>query len=829
MRDEAARKVEGVKRGYQLSRYLPQQVHVTESVVKCAGGEYQAFFKVGGVAFETAEPSKIDARHNLLISWLRQTLAGGEFGVTAYRVRRRLEAELEAEYDNDFSTILAEQYYERLNKLGALVTELYLVISFKPALDKVTKMLLKRGDAEAERRLEQGWVSQLEDACKSTESVLRQYAPERLGLYEQDGQVYSRIKDFLGFLVNGTWINTPLRRTPLSEQLVLAENVFRDEYRAISLHGKRRYAAYLDLQDYPDAYNTGALDALLYSRCEFVEVMSFRPANIVDGRERLKRMEGYLISAGDVTETELSDFATAQAAQKLGALVFGDFHYGLACFGESFEQAQAAKAEVQGIIAKSDGFRVGVVDVVPMCGMLSAIPGNWDYIPRQAFISDAAFFGLCPFHNFGGGKQRGNPWGEAVTVLMTPSRQPFYFNFHVTDENVDAFGKKVLGNCTIIGQSGSGKTVLETFLLSFLLKVKGIRMVLFDKDRGLEPFVRRIGGQYLALEIGKPTGLNPFHFDLTPAYRAHLVDLLKACIAEHGAVTLEEQILLEQAIVAVYNMPKPLRRLTTLIQNIPAAGAGKRLAEKLAKWTRGTDGDENGGSLAWVFDNDADTLEMNADRVIAFDYTEMLKVEQLVTVILLHLLYRMETLITGEPFVYVMAEFWRALQNKALAGFAGDKQKTIRKQNGLGIFDTQEPADMLKTAYGDTMVQQTAIKIFLPNGDGVWEDYKKMGCTEREFQLIKREFHAESRKFLIKMGDTSVVASLDLGGMDEALDILSGSTDNVELLQAVMEEHGPEPHQWVRPFHDAIAQRRGRFVDDGVFVDRGDGVPRLVR
>lgn len=828
MRDEAARKVEGVRGAFQLSRYLPQQVHVTDSVVKCAAGEYQAYFKVGGVVFETAEASKIDARHNLLVSWLRQTLAGGEFGVTVYRVRRRLEAELEAEYDNDFSAILAEQYHERLNKSGALVTELYLVISFKAALDKVTKMLLKRGDADAERRLEQGWVTRLEDACKATESVLRQYAPERLSLYEQDGHVYSRIKDFLGFLVNGVWLSVPLRRTPMSEQLVLAENVFKDEYRAISLHGTRRYAAYLDLQDYPEEFSTGALDALLYSKCEFVEVMTFRPANIVDGRERLKRMQGFLISAGDVTQTELDDFATAQAAQKLGALVFGDFHYGLACFGDTFQDAQAAKAEVQGIIAKSDGFRVGVVDVVPMCGLLSAIPGNWGLIPRQAFISDAAFFGLCPFHNFGGGKQRGNPWGEAVTVLMTPSRQPFYFNFHITDENVDAFGKKVLGNCTIVGQSGSGKTVLETFLLSFLFKVKGIRVVLFDKDRGLEPFVRRIGGQYLAMEIGKPTGLNPFQFDLTPGYRAHLVELLKACISEHGAVTLEEQMLLEQAIVAVYSLPKPVRRLTTFLQNIPAAGAGKRLGEKLAKWTAGTDGDENGGSLAWVFDNESDTLEMNADRVIAFDYTEMLKVEQLVTVLLLHLLYRMETLINGDPFVYVMAEFWRALQNKALAGFSADKQKTIRKQNGLGIFDTQEPGDMLKSPIGKTMVQQTPIKIFLPNSDSVWEDYRDMGCTEREFQLVK-QFHAESRKFLIKMGDTSVVASLDLGGMDEVLDILSGSTDNVELLQQVIAQHGSEPQQWVRPFHDAIAHRRGRVVDDGVFVDGGDGVPRLVR
>jgi type IV secretion system protein VirB4 len=816
---EVERAVEGERRAYRLSRYIPQEAHVTDSVVRCSTGEYQVFYRVNGVVFETATDQLLDSQHHLLVSWLRQTLAGGEFGVTSYRVRRRLEAQLNGEYDNDFSALLAQEYSERLNKSGALVTELYLVVSFKPALDRVTRMLLSRGGLEAEKRLEKGWIARIEDACKATEAQLRQYGLERLCLYERGGRVYSQVRDFLAFLCNGTWIDTPYGALPLAEQVVLAENLFRAEYRAVSLHGRRRYAAYLDLQDYPDQFHSGGLDALLYSRCEYVEVMGFRPVNVMDGRERLKRMRGYIVSSGDVTQTEMDDFETAQAAQKLGSLVFGDFHYGLAVMGDTFEACQDAKAEIQEIFARSEGFRIGVVDVVPMCGLLSAIPGNWRYVPRQAFITDSAFFGLCTLHNFGGGKQRGNPWGEAVTVLLTPSRQFFFFNFHVTPEGVDATGKKVLGNCVILGQSGTGKTVLEAFLLANLLKVVGIRMVLFDKDRGLEPFVRRIGGQYLSLELGKPTGLNPFHMPMTPPYRAHLLELLKACLSEYGPVELDEELLLEEAVQALYQMPKVQRRMTTLLQNIPAAGAGKRLGEKLRKWAVGTEGLDKAGSLSWVFDNPLDTLELDANRVIAFDYTEILKSDLLVTVILLHLLSRMERLIDGRPFVYVMAEFWRALANKALAGFAGDKQKTIRKQNGLGIFDTQEPADMLKTAYGDTMVQQTAIKIFLPNIDGVWEDYKKMGCTPKEFNIIKQQLQPDSRKFLIKMGDVSVIASLDLSGMDEVLDILSGSTDNVELLQDIIARHGPDPAQWARPYHEAIARRQRRAPKDGETVD----------
>jgi type IV secretion system protein VirB4 len=41
-------------------------------------------------------------------------------------------------------------------------------------------------------------------------------------------------------------------------------------------------------------------------------------------------------------------------------------------------------------------------------------------------------------------------------------------------------------------------------------------------------------------------------------------------------------------------------------------------------------------------------------------------------------------LITGEPFIYVMEDFWKPLQDPLFADFIFNKQKTIRKQSGLG-------------------------------------------------------------------------------------------------------------------------------------------------
>ena len=48
---------------------------------------------------------------------------------------------------------------------------------------------------------------------------------------------------------------------------------------------------------------------------------------------------------------------------------------------------------------------------------------------------------------------------------------------------------------------------------------QGATQVVFDKDRGLEILVRALGGEYLPLTNGVPTGFNPLQLPLTPATR----------------------------------------------------------------------------------------------------------------------------------------------------------------------------------------------------------------------------------------------------------------------------------------------------------------------
>ena len=53
-------------------------------------------------------------------------------------------------------------------------------------------------------------------------------------------------------------------------------------------------------------------------------------------------------------------------------------------------------------------------------------------------------------------------------------------------------------------------------------------------------------------------------------------------------------------------------------------------------------------------------------------------------------------------------EFWKALGDDACRALANDKLKTIRKQNGLGIFATQSPEDALRSDIAAALIVGSA-------------------------------------------------------------------------------------------------------------------------
>ncbi len=258
-----------------------------------------------------------------------------------------------------------------------------------------------------------------------------------------------------------------------------------------------------------------------------------------------------------------------------------------------------------------------------------------------------------------------------------------------------------------------------------------------------------------------------------------------------------EELALTEAVRAVMAMPRELRRMGLVPQYLPEGLTREERENSLSKRLHRWIGD---GDLAWVFDNPQDLLDFDRFPNFGIDGTEFLDNAQVRTPLAFYLLYRMEEIIDGRRFIFVMDEFWKWLLDEAFSDFAFNKLKTIRKQNGFGVFATQSPSDVIESPIAKAVIEQSATQIFLPNPRADAKDYiEGFKVTQPEFEII-RALAEDSRMMLIKQGHHSVICRLDLGPFKQELKVLSGSTDNIFLVEKLRAELGDDPDLWLPVF-----------------------------
>jgi len=424
-------------------------------------------------------------------------------------------------------------------------------------------------------------------------------------------------------------------------------------------------------------------------------------------------------------------------------------------------------------------------------GFWAQFPGNFKFIARKALVSAANFAAFASLHNHAGGRAEGGPWGAPVTLLETTAHGPYHFNFHNGD----------LGNFTVIGPSGAGKTVLITFLLAQARRFTP-QIVYFDKDRGAEPFVRAVGGRYGVLRPGEASGFNPLLLPDTPANRGFLGDWLAQLLGGAERLDAEDLAMLADAVDANFDQPADHRRLLYLRELFLGARRPKAgdLAARLRPWCEG-------GEHAWLFDNPADRIQLD-EAVFGFDMTRILDTPLTRTPAMMYLFHRIEQALDGRPTIIVVDEGWKALDDPVFTQRLKDWEKTLRKRNGVVGFCTQSASDALESRIAAAIVEQAATQIFLPNPKAKAADYiDGFGLTPHEFELV-RALPDTSRCFLVKQADHSAVARLDLSGLDEALLVLAGNERRVRRLDQARAEKGDDPADWLPAYLASARERR---------------------
>ncbi|KAA3452348.1 type VI secretion protein [Mesorhizobium sp. SARCC-RB16n] len=782
------------RRERSIATHIPYMRHLSDTVIGLESGSVLSVIKLDGLFFQTEDQAELNMRASVQNTLIR-ALGSSRYSLWSTVIRSQVKPELGGSFPDPFCDLLNGRYMAALREKRMFTNELYLTIvraGMRGPLgsaEAISRLFDRSARPEVRQQRTHERINELEEVIGNVTRELQKYGARGLGITYRDGEPYSEPCAFFNAILT-CGLSRPMRLPRMGIRSYVGTSRLHFSRRTLLAQGPtetdNRFGAMLSIKEYPPFSGPGMLDGLLQVNHEFILTQSFTLADKPVAQERISRLQRQIRAsdeAGSTVETDI-DFALNSLLNQ--EAVFGYHHFSLLCLSGDLTGLDKAVSELGACLTDMNVNWLRE-DLNMEASFWAQLPGNHTYIARSCMLSSTNFAGFSSLHNFATGRTSGMHWGRPISILETTSQTPYWFNFHQRD----------VGHFLVTGPTGSGKTVALTFLLAQAFRVAPEpRAVFFDKDEGASIFIRAIGGNYEVLQPGQATGFNPLQLENTAANREFLLRLLKAMLqpADGRGFAQEEEDTLERAIGRICQEPLEQRTLANLSGLLMGRSRSEAndLKSRLRPWFE--------GEKAWLFNAPRDALSFSGRRIFGFDTTHVLDNADVRTPALMYLFHRIDELLTGNPVLIFMDEGWKLLQDPAFSSYIVDKMKTIRKLNGIVGFGTQSAADIAKAPQSHTLIEQSATNLHFPNPRADEESYiRRFGLTAKEFSFI-RNTPPERRTFLIKHGNDSVIARLDLSAMPDIVKVLSGRKDTIEACAALRARLGEDPGAWLSEF-----------------------------
>lgn len=779
------------KREVLSSDFIPYDYHWDKETIITKNKELLQVIKLDGFSFETADDDVVDLK-KMVRNSLYKSLADGTFALYFHMIRRQQSAYPDGEFPKGFTRELNESWKKKHHSRSTFVNDLYITVIRRHNTRGVAKFenLFNRFEQTANKEAEGKQLREMHKELKETVyRVLATFKDYGARLLTTKMTAYGPVSEpleFLGRLVNGVSQQHMLVPSmQIAKYLPVNRMYFGQKAIEIRTPTGTRYAGIVSIKEYSPHTAAGIMDAFLQLPFEFIISQSYQFLNRSSNLQSMQLQQRRMMQAQDLAVSQVQEISAALDLAVSGHIAFGEHHLTVTCFEDSLQSLESAISMAVAELVNVGIHPVREQMVLEQC-YWAMQPANWDFIGRKSKINTLNISAFAAMHNYPVGKARDNHWGDAVTVFDTTSGTPFFFNFHARD----------VGHTMIVGPTGAGKTVLMNFLCAQTQKFK-CRTFLFDKDRGSEIFVRAIGGKYTHIDPGRRCYFNPLQLDDTSENRSFVAEWLQSLVSINGEpLTAEENDIVLKAVDGNYKLSKEDRVLRNIAPFFGLDTPGS-LAGRLKPW-------HSGGRYASLFDDVRDVINFSSDTVFGFEMGDVLENKGCLVPVLLYLFHRIQLSLDGTPTIIVLDEAWALIDNKVFAGKIKDWLKTLRKLNGMVVFATQSVEDALNSEISDTLVQQTATQIFLPNPKATEAYRKAFLLSEREFTLL-RTTDPGSRYFLLKQGKDVVVARIDLGGMDKEIAVLSGRAETVAILDEIRAKTGDAPEEWLPAYYKRVA------------------------
>jgi type IV secretion system protein VirB4 len=831
---KAALKV--VRQETPISKHVPISHLNSATVFESGDGLVGSTIKIEGVPFET---EKNEVLNEYKRSW-HQALQNipSEFSIYVTTHRHKINKDLTGEFPDDFSHELNEKYMEKFKDLAMYINDIYITIIYKGLTSgkaakginifkKISRVVKHINEATLKAAKKQQRIlntKALNKCIKQLLTTLGKFNPALLG-ENDDKKGYSEVLEFFSLFFNGgekiqlrqpenmPTINKTLKDAKKTSgiypegniaQYLLAKRIFFGSN--IQFQGNTdndaRFAAILSIKQYGTLSSSVMFDAFLLMETEFVCTHSFsiEEKSLTQGKiqQHMIKMQ----NVNDPATSQIEELHIARDDIASDRIKMGYHSNTLMLLADNQKSLEKNVQRASKLYSDS-----GFVAVRESLGMepafWSQVPCNQKYIIRSALISSENFVDFCPLHNYRTGYFGQTHLGSAVTLLETPSKTPYFFNFHAKGGSKDNFTK---GHTLVIGGNGSGKTVFASFMDSQSSRYKGDTFF-FDRDRGAEIYIRARGGLYSVLSPDFPENVcfNPLQMADIPSNRKFCSEWFSQLVKNEGESSLDAQTQEQIKNTIDYAFDELAHEHRTLSNTAKILPINFSRWPNLRRWLRGS-GKYGDGEYAYVFDNEADRLQLNT--IMGFDMTHFLDNEpsHVRTSLMMYLFQRIEQSLNGQLVRIILDEGWQYLDDVYWQNKLRRLLPTLRKKNAFIVLMTQSPSSVVDSPLRSMLLDNAATMIFFANPQARSEHYiDGFNLTETEFNIIK-ENSPETRLFIVKQEHESNLCKIDLSHIGELIPILSANTKNVLLLDKIRAERGDDPSQWMAEFKKRVRQ-----------------------
>jgi len=770
--------------------FIPYACHVDHDTILTKNGNLLQTIKITGFDFELAGKEKLSLRKVLRDS-IGGHLPDSSYALWIHTIRRKKDLSLSAQYENSFCASLHDKWESLHDWSGKFANELYVTIltegkgyriSKSNNLSKVLNFPLLKG---SEKKLIEYNLAKLTKVTNNILQDLSDFGAHKLSIVKNIKGVYhSEVLRFLGKIINLEEREVALAKEDLSHLLPYCKIAFGKNSLEVLDDDRKHFAAIFSVKEYTEL-SLNSLDSFLQLPIEFITTQT---VDFINSKEALKdfKYQAEILEISDDKEfaknSGINDILNADhhketdyGEQQLTIMVIADGHKKL-------------NSDIEKTVKTFYQYGLNLVreDIFMENCYWSQLPGNFSYISRRSAINTDRIAGFASLSNFPAGKRENNKWGDAVSVLYTKNKTPYFFNFHSKDN----------GHTMIIGPEGAGKTVLLNFLLSEAGKFN-YKLFYIDIFNSSEIFIKSLGGEYYNLDIKNSQKLfNPC--SLLTEDQSFFKLFLEYLMIQKSDISQGKYTPKQEKIDFI---AKILQKITDDNVNLNKLGdlepyfTDTKYAKIFSLWIKG-------GKLNSFFDNQEDLFANNCNY-IGIDLTNLLKYKPILVPTMFYLMQKIENSLDGEPTIIILDEAFKLLDNPFLADKIHDWLARLRQKNAIVIFASESLDDAKNSNITKLLTNEIATQIFLPN-PSAGKEYKEIfSLNKQEFRLLQ-SLSNTNRCFLLKHAEEAVVAELDLENLEELTAVLSSNETTIEIMYKVIAKVGSDINKWVPTFQEFI-------------------------